>query len=278
MTRRDEARRLRERVRAAYCKPGETRPGVICLEEVNAPSTNRRADMLALHLTKARPFIDGIEIKVDRGDWLSELDQHAKADAWFPHTHRWWIAVPAAGHVVDPAELPHGWGLMAPDSHSDRRMKVVAKPDVRTPDLPYEAVRELLKKIDNQRAEQVEQQVEQARRELREQLAAREKQLQSSTGADDPMTQWQLQEARAISETLDMPLSRVRRCLEDPHTAELVRTVLRADDERRRGVLQQELSQAAGRHAAAATALQDALAAIAPAADQEVSETEVRPW
>ncbi len=76
----------------------------------------RKLDTLVLSLWQSRGHErDGVEIKVSRSDWTREIAQPAKADEWWAHVHRFWIAMPAdlALKVRDDGTLPTGWGLLA---------------------------------------------------------------------------------------------------------------------------------------------------------------------
>lgn len=80
----------------------------------------RIADLLVLD-TYADTELIGIEVKVSRSDWLTELKNPAKADAWRLHCHRWYLAVPDPAIVKD--DLPEGWGLMLPDGKGGYRVR-----------------------------------------------------------------------------------------------------------------------------------------------------------
>lgn len=54
----------------------------------------------------------GHEIKVSRSDWLVELRNPDKAQAWKQHCDQWWLVAPK--HVARIEELPPGWGWSAP--------------------------------------------------------------------------------------------------------------------------------------------------------------------
>lgn len=74
----------------------------------------RSADALVVGLWPSRGcLIEGIEIKVSRGDWLRELKQPAKAEAFFGFCDHWWV-VASHRDVVRVEELPATWGLMVP--------------------------------------------------------------------------------------------------------------------------------------------------------------------
>lgn len=55
--------------------------------------------------------LHGHEIKVSRSDWLTELKDPSKADAFRRHMDYWWLVVSDKSIVRD--DLPDGWGLMA---------------------------------------------------------------------------------------------------------------------------------------------------------------------
>lgn len=55
--------------------------------------------------------LHGMEVKTRRSDWLRELKDPAKAEAFRPYCHRWWL-VTSGPEVATKAELPAGWGLL----------------------------------------------------------------------------------------------------------------------------------------------------------------------
>jgi hypothetical protein len=132
-----------------YRKPGEERNGEILLPEVQAPGSQRRADLVRVGMWHSRGTgVDVHEIKVSRADWLRELDDPAKAEAWWPHCNRFWVVtVPG---IVAPAELPEGWGLMELPS-SGRRFKVRVPAVTRPVTLTVPLLVELLRRADNRR-------------------------------------------------------------------------------------------------------------------------------
>jgi hypothetical protein len=77
-----------------------------------AKSVVRTADGLALSLYPSRGiYLHGFEIKVSRGDWLSELRNPVKADEIGKHCNYWWIVAPST-KIVPVEELPDTWGLL----------------------------------------------------------------------------------------------------------------------------------------------------------------------
>lgn len=77
----------------------------------------RVADFIAADKYPGIPYgtalaFHGHEVKVSRADWLTELRDPEKAEAFRPYMHHWWLVVPDAS-IVRPGELPEGWGLLA---------------------------------------------------------------------------------------------------------------------------------------------------------------------
>lgn len=77
----------------------------------------------------ARQSIHGFEVKVSRADWLTELRDPEKADAWARYCHYFWLAA-ADRHIVRD-DLPAGWGLMVPHGPG---LRVVVRAVRRTPE------------------------------------------------------------------------------------------------------------------------------------------------
>jgi hypothetical protein len=73
----------------------------------------RCADFIAIDLWPGGDGCElhGHEVKVSRSDWLHELKQPDKAEAFKRYMDRWWLVVPDAT-IVKPGELPEGWGLL----------------------------------------------------------------------------------------------------------------------------------------------------------------------
>lgn len=75
----------------------------------------RRIDALAVSRVASRGHeIHAVEVKVNRSDWGAELKDPAKADGWGLAADRFYVATPKG--LVDPVELPAGWGLYEPAS------------------------------------------------------------------------------------------------------------------------------------------------------------------
>ncbi len=76
-----------------------------------AMGPGRVADFLAVDTWQSSGYaLHGHEVKVTRSDWLAELRQPDKAEAFRRYCSRWWLVVPTLDIVRD--DLPDGWGLM----------------------------------------------------------------------------------------------------------------------------------------------------------------------
>lgn len=91
----------------------------------------RTCDALALGLWPSKGLeLHGHEIKCTRTDWLRELKDPDKADAFMRYCDRWWLVAPPKVARID--ELPEGWGLLT--FHGDRIVRRVEAP-LRQPEL-----------------------------------------------------------------------------------------------------------------------------------------------
>lgn len=138
-----------------YRKPGAARGGEILIPEVAAPRSDRRADLVRVGMWASRGTgIDVHEIKATRSDWLRELDNPAKAEAWWPHCNRFWLVTPPG--LVHDGELPPEWGLMELPA-SGRRFKTRVPAITRDVRLTAELLVELLRRQDNQRLGEIDE-------------------------------------------------------------------------------------------------------------------------
>lgn len=82
------------------------------LNQGTGAHAGRRADGVAMSLWPSRGIrLHGFEIKVSRGDFLSELKNPAKADAIQRYCHHWWLVTPPEV-VLETDLLPSTWGHM----------------------------------------------------------------------------------------------------------------------------------------------------------------------
>jgi hypothetical protein len=103
----------------------------------------RTADALVVDLwPSSGNALHGIEVKVSRSDWLTELKDPEKAEAFRPYCDYWWLAVPDADIVRD--DLPHGWGLLTVTKTGTLRQRVPA-PKLQRQDMPFGMTAALLR-------------------------------------------------------------------------------------------------------------------------------------
>lgn len=166
------AAQLCERLERHYIDPGKDLPGGIFLTEVQAPSAPRRIDALHLGFTRSRGhLLQGHEIKVSRSDWMTELRDASKAEAWWVHCHKWWVVAPSVD-IVRPDELPFGWGLLVVNPRSRVRLAVAVESRTNPqPIVNLPLLLEVAKKLDTMRADQVRHAVNRAREQDRAEAA-----------------------------------------------------------------------------------------------------------
>lgn len=81
----------------------------------------RRCDLLVIGLWSSRGHeVDAVEVKVSVDDARTEFRNAAKAQGWWEHSNRFWIAAPAdvARKIKD--ELPPTWGMISVSDGSSR--------------------------------------------------------------------------------------------------------------------------------------------------------------
>lgn len=110
------------RVRYAAVSPGNGPRYVLAPEVRNRAgfSASRSADLIVMDTWESGPVrLIGHEIKVSRSDWLRELKDPSKAEAFIPYMAEWWLVV-SDRKIVRDGELPEGWGLLAPAGNALR--------------------------------------------------------------------------------------------------------------------------------------------------------------
>lgn len=209
---------LLEALHAHYIRPedrlAQAGAGAVFLTEVTAPNSTRRADAVYLGLWQSRGAgeIDVCELKTSRSDWRRELDNPAKAEAWWPYSSRFWAVAPSIG-VVPPEEVPDGWGLMVPGTRG-RRFKTVVKPAVRNPELTMGLLLTLLKNTETTRTNALRQQADQMATEHHRQQQKLRLELAS---AADPNTKQRLRDFEELERALGFEIGSVSwRGLIDP--------------------------------------------------------------
>ncbi len=89
---------------------------------------NRRLDVVAFNLWGARQYRTvGFEIKVQRGDWLSELRDFRKSAEWTSIVDQFYVVAPKG--LIKADEVPRGWGYL---EVRGTRFFTVAQPETRS--------------------------------------------------------------------------------------------------------------------------------------------------
>lgn len=111
---------LHERLRRRVLGPEGQGHRAYLLQEVQIEG--RRADAISVGLWPSRGIkIEGFELKTNRRDWLSEFEDHTKAEpAMGVCDHFWLVTNP---EVLMPGELPDKWGLLLSNGKG-RHLKV----------------------------------------------------------------------------------------------------------------------------------------------------------
>lgn len=100
-------------VRAALSLRYPPSEHALLFEVPNGTGGNGRvfADAVAFGLWPSHGhLVEGVEIKVTRSDFLSEMKKPLKSQPVFQYCDRWWLACPKG--MVSPDELPPTWGLL----------------------------------------------------------------------------------------------------------------------------------------------------------------------
>lgn len=91
---------------------------------IDAPRT---ADFMAMDLWPSQGLaLHGHEVKVSRADWLVERKHPEKAGQFLPYMTYWWLVI-AHHNIINPTELPDGWGLLLPDRNGQLQTAVPAR-------------------------------------------------------------------------------------------------------------------------------------------------------
>lgn len=140
-----------------YLKPIPM-PGGIFVPEVGrngSSAGSRRCDAIHVGFTSTSGrILTGHEVKVSRADWLRELAKPGKADEWADDCHAWYVVASEPG-VVQPSELPPGWGLLLPGK-SRTRMRTVVHATVNMDVMPsWDTMRSILSRLDTLQRERL---------------------------------------------------------------------------------------------------------------------------
>lgn len=105
---------------------------------------DRTADALAISLWPSRGLrLHGFEIKCSRSDWLTELKDPSKAEAFSVYCDHWWV-VTSPG-IVQGGELPPTWGLL--ERQGSRLVCITEAPKLEPQPLPRTMLAAMCKRL-----------------------------------------------------------------------------------------------------------------------------------
>lgn len=132
-TERDMFLRLRAKLVGAQNGNGPAHALIAQVRNDAGFSATRTLDAMSMSLWPSRGLaLTGYEIKCSRSDWLTELRNPAKAEAFTPYLDHFYLVV-ADKKIVHDGELPETWGLMAP--HGKGLTTVVKAPKLEAVDI-----------------------------------------------------------------------------------------------------------------------------------------------
>ncbi len=112
----DEMLMLLRRKYAAVSGNGSEYAFVTHVRNDAGHSATRTIDAMAMSLWPSRGLrLYAFEIKVSRADWVKEMREPAKAEAFQPFVDYFYLVV-SDEEIVRSGELPETWGMMAPRS------------------------------------------------------------------------------------------------------------------------------------------------------------------
>lgn len=151
---------------------------------------DRTADAIAIGLWPSTGcYLQGFEIKVARSDWLRELKDGAKSEAFMPYMDFWWLVAPR--EVVKDEELPPGWGLLVPVGEDKLRVARQATRNESPKPMPRGMLAALVKRASTRKA-------------LKEELAASYREGVKDGRAQASRSQnWDVERARGLREQVE---------------------------------------------------------------------------
>jgi hypothetical protein len=254
-----------------YIKPGQPMPGGVFVPEVGQNGgwgAGSRCDALYVGFTNSSGrILVGHELKTSRADWLNELNQPGKADAWADECHEWWLVVSDPA-IVHPGELPADWGLMSPGTRTKTRMTVHTRAVRKAPAThrpSWNAVRSILARQDTLRAQAINDIRTSARQDAWEELDRRVKEgiergLQQRAVPDAAELADKLARIQAaLGGQIDWSAETRGYILASPDWIGLAELKLVADAVRATGSVQRATAQLCGRYSPSLTATRRAL-------------------
>lgn len=118
----------------------------------NTAFAERIADYLVVD-TYGDTEILGFEIKTSRADWLKELKDVSKAEAWRKPCNRWFLVVSDPSIVHN--DLPEGWGLMTLRKDGNLAIKIQSHVNESPEPLSAQGFAQLLRSVSKTREKEI---------------------------------------------------------------------------------------------------------------------------
>ena len=88
----------------------------------------RKIDLLILNLWRSQGLgVEAVEIKVSTSDLRNEIANPKKADFWWKHSDRFWLATTPKVYKLCKDEIPESWGVITVDGDACRVAKAAPK-------------------------------------------------------------------------------------------------------------------------------------------------------
>lgn len=140
-------REVNEGLRRKYeGEDGNGEEWVLIFEARDGAGYNGRGgscDLVAINTWPSRGLeVVGHEVKVSRSDFMKELEDPEKSQAFMRFCDKWWLVVPKPWRSVvkETGEVPVGWGLLEVDVEGGRTRQVVAPKRLDREVLPWSLV------------------------------------------------------------------------------------------------------------------------------------------
>ena len=165
-------------IRTAMVKQFNSQEYAIMWEVANATGTNvrRYADAVIMSLWPSRGLeLHGVEIKVNRHDWLKEAQDPTKAEEIAKFCDRWWVHT-SPNIVRDVSELPPMWGLREYDGKQWKTIKQAERTEAQSITRGFLA--SLLRRADGPMRAAIEEARNEAYKRVQEQMDEQRKRYQ----------------------------------------------------------------------------------------------------
>lgn len=136
--------------------------GHLFLREIAVGRSGNRADAIALQTYGSRGVhLHGLEVKVDRRDWLRELADARKADEIARYCQHWSVVAPEG--LIDPEEVPLPWGLFTVRKADSKLFRAKVPPVLGAEPLTLDTIVRIVRRVEDGQRRPVDAALEAAR-------------------------------------------------------------------------------------------------------------------